>query len=218
MSWTSGFRAARRAGSDPPTGAPVAAVRAGVFALVSTGLAVTGHHLASGHPVPWRSVPVALCLLFLLTMPAVRRPRSLPAVVSATGAAQASLHFWLARAGGHRATDPHMMTDHGAPLDAHEVWHSGHHGTSMTAAHIAAALLVAWCLQRADAACRAAGERLGDVIVELLVRLVPAGVPPAVPRVLRPVRARAQSPPHNSLVLAHAVVRRGPPAEVVPAT
>ncbi|MFE2496699.1 hypothetical protein [Streptomyces scopuliridis] len=186
--------------------------------MASTGLAVTGHHLASGHPVPWRSVPVALCLLFLLSLPATRRPRSLPAVISATGAAQAALHFWLARAGGHPATDPHMMADHGAPLDAHEVWHAGHHRTSMTAAHIAAALVVAWCLQRADAACRAAGERLGDAIVDFLVRLIPAGVPPAAPRVLRPVRARAQPPPHDSLVLAHTVVRRGPPAELAPAS
>lgn len=211
MSWTSDSRAAHRAGPGRRTGVPVAAARAAVFAMTSTGLAVTGHHLASGHPVPWRSTGGVLGLLFLLTVPATRRPRSLPAVMSATGAAQAALHFWLARA--HPAGDPRAMAGHDAPRDAHEAWHTGHHGASMTAAHIAAALLVAWCLQRADAACWAVGEHLGHVIVELLVRLVPSAASPAVPRVLRPAGARAQSPPRNSLVLAHAVVRRGPPAE-----
>ncbi|WP_326810125.1 hypothetical protein OIE62_36180 [Streptomyces scopuliridis] len=131
--------------------------------------------------------------------------------MSATGAAQVALHLWLSRAESHPAADPHGMADHGVPCDGHEAWHAGHHGASMTAAHIAAALLVAWCLQRADAACRSVGEHLGGVLAELFVRLVPAAPSPPVPRVLRPVGARAQAPPRASLVLAHAVVRRGPP-------
>ncbi|MFD5778796.1 hypothetical protein [Streptomyces sp. NPDC126933] len=213
MPWTRDARATHRAGPDRLTGAPVAAARAGVFAVASTGLAVTGHHLSSGHPVPWRSVWAALGLLFLLTVPATRGPRSLPVVVSATGAAQAALHLWLTRAGERTGRDPHVMAGHGVPHHAHEAWHAGRHGVSMTAAHIVAALLVAWFLQRADAACRAVGEHLGDVIAEILVRLVTAGPLPPVPRVLRPGGARSRSLPRISPVLAHAVVSRGPPAE-----
>ncbi|WP_405796609.1 hypothetical protein [Streptomyces sp. NBC_01506] len=91
----------------------------------------------------------------------------------------------------------------------------------MTAAHIAAALLVAWTMQRADAACSAVGERLrgalGGALAGLLVRLVPAGARVPVPRILRPVGERAQEPPRNSPVLAHAMTRRGPPAGPAPA-
>ncbi|MEV4969581.1 hypothetical protein [Streptomyces scopuliridis] len=216
MSWTSDSRTAHRAGRRRcrPTGVPVAAARAAVFATTSTALAVTGHHMASGHSAPWPSVWAALGVLFVLTVPAVRGPRSLPAVMAATGAAQAALHLWLSRAASHPAADPHGMAGHGVRHDAHETWHAGHHGVSMTAAHLAAALLVAWCLQRADAACRSAGEHLGGVLAEVLVRLIPAApsLPVRrVPRLLRPAGARAQAPPRTSLVLAHAVVRRGPP-------
>ncbi|MFJ2439629.1 hypothetical protein ACIOWG_04025 [Streptomyces sp. NPDC087658] len=199
---------------------PAAAARAGVFSVVSTGLGLTGHHLASGHPVPWPGTGIALVLLFLLAVPVARGPSSLPTAMVATGAAQAALHHWLTRSDAHSARAPHSMDRHDVSGGVHEAWHAGHHGVSMTAAHIAAALLVAWCLQRADTACRALGElgeRAGKVIVGFLVRLVPAVPPFAAPRVLRPAGAWAQPPPSNSLVLAHAVVRRGPPAGAVPA-
>lgn len=212
MSWTSGARAARPVGSDPIPGARVTAARAGVFTAASTGLAVTGHHLASGHPVPWRAVLLAAGVLFALVVPVARSLRSLPGVVAATGAAQAGLHLWLARAGAHPAAGGHAMDDHGHPHGAHETWHAGHHGASMTAAHVAAALLVAWLMQRADAACRAVAQRLGHALAGFFVRPAPAGLFLAVPRVLRPVGARGQSPPRNVVVLAHAVVRRGPPS------
>ncbi|MFI9582611.1 hypothetical protein ACIHCQ_12345 [Streptomyces sp. NPDC052236] len=210
MSWTISTRAARRIGEEPMTGVLVCAVRAGVFTAVGTGLAVTGHHLVSGHPVPWRAALLAGVLLFALAVPAVRSERSLPAVIAATAGAQGALHMWFVRAEGHGAPNPHAVAHHGGP---HEAWHAGLHGTSMTAAHIAAALLVAWCMQRADAASRSLGQRLGEVLGDFFVRLSPRGPLAAVPHVLRPVRARAQAPPRNSLVLAHAVMRRGPPAE-----
>ncbi|MFE4057847.1 hypothetical protein ACFXP3_16395 [Streptomyces sp. NPDC059096] len=204
------------------TGAPAAAARAGVFSVVTTGLALTGHHLASGHPVPWPGAGVALAVLLVLAVPAARRPgpRPLPTVIVATGAAQAALHLWLTRSTGHSVRTPHPTGRHEPPGGVHEVWHLDRHGASMTAAHIVAALLVAWCLHRADTACLALGElggHVGRAIVDLLVRPVPAVPPFAVPRVLRPAGARAQPPPGNSLVLAHAVVRRGPPAGRVPA-
>ncbi|MFE1961118.1 hypothetical protein [Streptomyces sp. NPDC059479] len=210
--------------------------RAAVFTVTGVVLAVTGHHVVSGHPVPWRAVPLAAVALFALALGGVRisppppppqlRSRSwplplpLPAVIAATGAAQLALHFWLARASAQGAPASHNIAGHGAAHGTHEAWHTGGHGLSMTAAHVLAALLVAWCLQRADAACLAVGQRVGGVLGELLVRLVrraPARLFPSVPRVLRAVRTRAQPPPYNSLVLAHAVVRRGPPPELASA-
>ncbi|MEW1722945.1 hypothetical protein [Streptomyces sp. NPDC093109] len=220
MSWTRAARTARRVHPKPVTGAPAAAARAGVFSVVSTGLALTGHHVASGHPVPWPNAGTALVLLFLLTIPAARGPRSVPTLMAATGAAQAALHLWLTRAVGHSAPTPHPMDRHDTSRGVHDAWHAGHHGVSMTAAHIAAAALVAWCLQRADTACLALGklgERAGKVIADLLVRPIPAVPLLAPPRVLRPAGERTPAPPYNSLVLAHAVVRRGPPAGPVPA-
>ncbi|MEV7682587.1 hypothetical protein AB0O64_29160 [Streptomyces sp. NPDC088341] len=225
---------------------PVALARAAVFTVTGVVLAVTGHHVVSGDPVPWRAVPPAAAALFLLALPALSttRPRrqpsprsrsrswplSLPAVIAATGAAQLALHLWLARNAAHRTPGPqgtpgahavgHGTVGHGAAHGTHEAWHAGRHGLAMTAAHILAALLVAWCLQRADAACLAVGERLGGVLGDLFVRLVrrvPPRLFPSAPRVLRAVGTRAQPPPRDCLVLAHAVVRRGPPAEPAPA-
>ncbi|WP_351230970.1 hypothetical protein [Streptomyces sp. NPDC002133] len=208
MSWTSSRSAARRTGREPVTGVAVAAVRAATFGATSTGLAVTGHHLASGHPASWRAALFAGLLLFLLVLPAVRSLRSLTAVTAATAAAQYLLHLWLAGVSAHR---PHPS--HQAPVDSgsHETWHAGHHGAAMTAAHLAAAVLVAWLMQRADAACRSAGQRIGDTVAGLVGRLVPARPPQAVRHMRRPVRARALVCSPGSLVLAHSVVRRGPP-------
>ncbi|MGW6746283.1 hypothetical protein ACWGDX_37060 [Streptomyces sp. NPDC055025] len=256
-SWTHPTRTARRTGRGPGSRAPVALARAAVFTVTGVVLAVTGHHVVSGDPVPWRAVPPAAAALFLLALPAVTTPRprrrpsprsrsrswplSLPVVIAATGAAQLALHLWLARAAARTTPGPHSTSGsqgtpgayaayhgsighgavgHGAAHGTHEMWHAERHGLAMTAAHILAALLVAWCLQRADAACLAVGERLGGVLGDMFVRLVrrvPTRLFPSVPRVLRAVGTRAQPPPRDCPVLAHAVVRRGPPAEPAPA-
>ncbi|CAM5704411.1 hypothetical protein SALBM135S_07616 [Streptomyces alboniger] len=221
MSCKDGVRAAHqhRSSLGPLSGVPVAAARAAVFTVTSAGLASTAHHLASGAPVPWRIVSFAAVLLFAVALPAARTPRPFPAVVTATGAAQAALHLVLARATEHHpaaASHPsHAMTAGGTSGGAHAAWHAGHHGVSMTVAHLVGALLVAWCLRHADTACTALGERLGEVLVGFFVLLAPTGLLLAVPQVVRPVRARAHSPPVVSVVLAHVVVRRGPPVEFV---
>lgn len=210
---TTGSRAARRFRSGQLSGVPVAAARGTVFSAASMALAVTGHHLASGQPLPGRTLWVAFGLLLLVTLPFSGRPRSLPTVMAATGTAQLTLHFWLSRAQVRPGTagDTHTRAGHGGTHDVHEAWHSGGHGATMAAAHLVAALLVAWCLQRADSACSSAGERLGEVVVAFVVRLLPvAAVLPAI-RPPRPLAARAKSPPYDFLMLAYVVVRRGPP-------
>ncbi|MEV6781976.1 DUF1775 domain-containing protein [Streptomyces sp. NPDC051098] len=213
MPWTSRTRAARRIGQEPSSGAPVCAVRAGVFAGIGTALAVTGHHLVSGHPVPWRAVLLAGGLLFVLALPLVRSARSLPTALLATAAAQAALHVWFLRIVGREpGHEAHATASHDGPGAA---WQTAHHDPSMTAAHVMAALLVAWCLHRADTASRLVGllvEMLGGVVL----RLVPAGILPVVSRAVPAARTRSPSQPHTSLVLAHAVVRRGPPTAFRP--
>ncbi|AQU64956.1 hypothetical protein BBN63_00410 [Streptomyces niveus] len=93
MSWRDDARAAHRDRWALSDGALLAAARSLVFATTGTALAVTGHHLASGRPVSWPTAWLACSLLFLLALPFSRRPRSLCAVMSATGAVQALLHF-----------------------------------------------------------------------------------------------------------------------------
>jgi hypothetical protein len=82
----------------------------------------------------------------------------------------------------------------------------------MTAAHIAAALLVAWCMQRADTACLTLGYRLGRVLTHLLLWLVLPGRRPDIDRIRPAACVPRPSHPGNSMLLAHSVVRRGPPA------
>ena len=210
MPWTSRTRAARRIGQEPISGAPVCAVRAGVFAGIGTVLAVTGHHLVSGHPVPWRAVLLAGALLFVLALPLVRSARSLPTALLATGAAQLVLHFWFLRFVGHEpGHGAHAMASHDGPGAA---WQATHHDPAMTTAHVVAALSVAWCLHRADTASRLVGRLLIEALGGIVLRLVPATGLPVVTRAVPPARTRAPSQPRTSLVLAHAVVRRGPPA------
>ncbi|SEC01351.1 hypothetical protein SAMN05428939_1330 [Streptomyces sp. TLI_105] len=192
---------------------PGRVVRAGLFSGVSTGLAVTGHHLASGHAASWTAGLPGGVLLFLGALRIVGRPAELPATMAATAGAQALLHFWFNWADGPAAHHAHHAhASHGS--DA--VWHAGHHGMSMSVAHLVAALLVAWLMQRADVAVRgavtAAAHRLADAVTELLVRLLsPRRFLPAAPAD-RHVRPRTRSRAYPSVVLlAHVVVRRGPP-------
>ncbi len=169
----------------------------------------------------WGAVLPAFLVLFVAALPLARRHRSLFTVCSATAAGQLVLHFWLAWAGEHHAMAHGGHPMHASQHDPHAMWHAGQHGgTAMTAAHVLAALLVAWCLQRADAAGQklvrlAAGmvRRLGDALVALARTVVRDGRLTRARRqgLVRAVRARAQSPPDAAAVLTYEVVRRGPP-------
>ncbi|MEU9069888.1 MULTISPECIES: hypothetical protein [Streptomyces] len=178
---------------------------------MSTGLAVTGHHLASGHTASWAAGLSAGALLFLAALLLVRRARSLPVVTTATGAAQALLHAWFGRADGPAVHHGHMADGGGDTA-----WHAGHHRLSMSLAHLIAALAVSWLMQRADTAlrgtCAGASRHLCTALAAVLRRLRAPhpSLPdrPAVRRVRRRARLLAQP---WVVVLAHAVVRRGPP-------
>ncbi|WP_318209434.1 MULTISPECIES: hypothetical protein [unclassified Streptomyces] len=87
----------------------------------------------------------------------------------------------------------------------------------MSVVHLVAALLVGWLMQCADAAVRgavaAAVHRVADAVTELLVRLLSPTRFLRPPPAIRQVRPRSRSRAYPSMVvLAHVVVRRGPPA------
>lgn len=94
----------------------------------------------------------------------------------------------------------------------HAAMATGHGMTAMIAAHVIAGLLCAWWLRHGEAA---AFGLLWTIAMGLLapLRLVGARLP-AVParRAARP--AAAAAPPWRRVLLAHAVVRRGPPAAI----
>ncbi|MFF4059693.1 hypothetical protein ACFYZ8_30350 [Streptomyces sp. NPDC001668] len=194
------------------TRAPLPVPRAAVFAVVGTVLGVGAHHLLAEGPVPWRQSAAATAVLFAVGLIGVQRPRSLAAVVACSVAGQSGLHLWLTLTAAGRHHDGH-------PHGAHPAWPERLHGSlAMTAAHSLVAALVAVLLHRADAACwsvargvTAALDAVRDrsAAVRLLFTRPMSPAPAAAPAVMatcdeRPLTVRP--------LLAHAVVRRGPPA------
>lgn len=211
-------RSARHLGA----GAAVAAARSLVFAVTSTGLALCAHHLASGQAVPGHVVLLAGGMLFLLALPLVllaphfaRCAGTLPAVVVVTGAGQAALHrFFGAVQSGTTAVQP-VTHQHDTGLGADHAWHAGHHhAVAMAAGHVIASLLVGWCLQRADSACRSVAHHLDHTLDRWFGHLVPGRPFPGRQPGTGPLRAWSWPSPYNRTVLTHTVVRRGPPATI----
>ncbi|MFE3720199.1 hypothetical protein [Streptomyces cyaneofuscatus] len=208
-----------RSARGPGAGAAVAAVRALVFAATSTALALCAHHLSSGQAVPGWSVPLAAGALFLLALPVAwfggalpvaRRGGALPVVLAATGAGQAALHQLFAAVQNGTAAATHR---HGTGPDVHQAWHADHRlAVVMTAGHTVAALLVGWCMQRADASCRTVARRLDHTLDRWLRGPAPAGPFPGRRPRTGPPRAWSPPSPYNRTALNHMVVRRGPPA------
>ncbi|MFI7235868.1 hypothetical protein [Streptomyces cyaneofuscatus] len=210
-----------RPAPDPGAGAAVAAVRALVFAATSTALALCAHHLSSGQAVPGWSVPLAAGTLFLLALPVARflalpvarRGGALPVVLAATGAGQAALHQLFAAVQSGTASAPPAPHRHGTGLDVHQAWHADPRlAVVMTAGHTVAALLVGWCMQRADASCRTVARHLDHTLDRWLGGPAPAGPFPGRRPRTGPPRAWSPPSPYNRTALNHTVVRRGPPA------
>lgn len=211
---TAGIRVGRSARESLGTGVTVAAVRALVFAVTSTGLALCAHHLASGQAVPGQSVLLAAGMLFLLALPLARRGGALPAVLAATGAGQAALHQFFAAPPSGIASMAPAVHQHGTGPGTHDGWHANHHhAVVMSAGHIVAALLVGWCLQRADVSCQKIARHLDHTLNRWLGRLAaPVSTFQGSTAGTGPVRPWSTPSPYNWTVLDHTVVRRGPPA------
>ncbi|MFF0446675.1 DUF1775 domain-containing protein [Streptomyces sp. NPDC004609] len=174
-----------------------------MFAAASAGPAVAGHHVASGEPVAWRAGALALGLAFAGALPWVRGPRPLAAVLGGAVAVQLVLHHLLARSGtgGHTA---HTAGQGGAPS-----------AVVMLGAHTLAAVGVAVLLHRAERRSGALPQllaRIAATVRTAVARLSGAWPVQRRPGAARPrTRSRAGAGKRPYTVLAHVVVRRGPP-------
>ncbi|MFE1836592.1 hypothetical protein [Streptomyces sviceus] len=193
------------------TRAPLPVLRAAVFAVVGTVLGVSAHHLLAEGPVPWGRGAAATAVLFAVGLIGVQRPRSLATVVACSVAGQSGLHLWLTLTAAAHHSGGHL---HGRPA-----WHERLHGSlAMTAAHSLVAALVAVLLHRADAACWTVARGVTAALDAVRDRLAAARLlftrptSPAPTAAVTVVPAYDERPLAQRPLLAHAVVRRGPPA------
>ncbi|MEU6353668.1 hypothetical protein ABZ896_30800 [Streptomyces sp. NPDC047072] len=197
--------------------APLPVLRAAVFAVVGTVLGVSAHHLLAEGPVPWAPGAAAAGVLFGVGLVGVRRPRGLATVVACSVAGQSGLHLWLTLT-SHPSTP--VMAHHGGHLhESHLAWHARLHGSlAMTAGHALVAALVAVLLHRADTACWTLARGVTaalDAVRDLLAAVRPLLTRTAALEAFQAplfVPSDGERPPPVRPLLAHAVVRRGPPA------
>ncbi|MFF1723910.1 hypothetical protein [Streptomyces sviceus] len=194
------------------TRAPLPVLRAAVFAVVGTALGVSAHHLLAEGPVPWGRGAAATAVLFAVGLIGVQRPRSLATVVACSVAGQSGLHLWLTLTAAAHHSGGHLH-------DGRSAWHERLHGSlAMTAAHSLVAVLVAVLLHRADAVCWTVARGVTAALDAVRDRLAAARLLFTRPPSPAPAAAVTVVPVYDERpltawpLLAHAVVRRGPPA------
>ncbi|MEV6208065.1 hypothetical protein [Kitasatospora sp. NPDC051914] len=199
-------------------------VRPGVLGLAVAGTAAgtwvpAGRRRGLGPVAAWMiTAQAALHLLFERTSPAPAPPSAdlLRLLLCVHGEAPAGVDpVQLAQAAG---LDPALLGAAGSSA------HAGHHAAAagssgllhgmsagMVAAHLLAAFACSLLLWRGEAALAATAavlRTLADVLAPLVLLLSPYR--PEAPRAVRPAVRSARRPRRPAL--AHAVVRRGPPA------
>ncbi|MEU6746295.1 hypothetical protein ABZ914_08745 [Spirillospora sp. NPDC046719] len=182
--------------------------RAVVFATVCVALATAGHDLASHEPVPGWAVLAGFGAALAVAVALAGHERSLPTIMGGLLGGQFALHtLFTSATEGMRDCDTAAHAGHAAATPA---MHGS--GTSMTVAHVAAAVVAAWWLRRGERAAWSLARRLAsaaDRPIRLLLALLliePAERPVRTPVV--PVAAGAIA---TGRALRHQVVRRGPP-------
>ncbi|MDN3029260.1 hypothetical protein [Streptomyces sp. S.PB5] len=192
--------------------APLPVLRAAVFAVVGTVLGVSAHHLVAEGAVPWAQGAAVAAGLFGLGLVGVRRPRHVGTVVACSVVGQSGLHVWLTvtahpRPSAHR----HGLHAHGSPMDSYD-------SAVMATVHALAAALVAVLLHRADRACWTLARGLASVLDAVRAHVAAARTLCTPPRAVvrpgepAPVHVESRRATAAGPLLAHAVVRRGPPA------
>ncbi|MFB6721046.1 hypothetical protein ACFCV3_12835 [Kribbella sp. NPDC056345] len=170
------------------------AARAAMFAATCVLLAVLGHVLMSGTPIPGWAIALALVVVGVAAWFVTDCERGIPFVLVSTVMVQAMLHTVFSTAQAH-------------PM--------GHHmtGTSsygMLAVHLLAALLSGLWLAYGE---RAAFIVLQAVATRLLVSLRLIAHPGFTPHHPR-VRPHYSPRPLRLFLLVHAIISRGPPRGV----
>ncbi|MFH8927741.1 hypothetical protein ACH4D4_11915 [Streptomyces pristinaespiralis] len=186
------------------TRSPMRALRAALFAAVGVILAAMGHSSLSAHDIPPSALLAALVVTAAAGWFAAGRRRGPGVIGAGLLAVQGALHLIFSDPGqpaghhhGHRAEAATGLAD----------------GAGMLAVHLLAAAGCALWLAHGEAAFfRLAGAAFAFAFTPLRLLLGAVRLPEPPRPVVRPVvRAR-----HRGVVLAHTVVRRGPPAPAIP--
>lgn len=194
--------------------AAVRSLRAAVFAAVCVLLAAAGHGLAVGDMPPLWADAGAFLSVFAVGWALGGRERSLVGIGAAMLVTQAGLHFAFGAA--HRVSGSSVRMDAMpmAPVPGHTAtaMHAHSMADSATAAHLLAALLASWWLRRGEAALWSLLRRAVALVPGLVAwwRRVPLPAPDGFPG---RVPAGPISP-RLTLLLRHAVSRRGPPVPI----
>ncbi|MBC9712379.1 hypothetical protein H9Y04_07315 [Streptomyces sp. TRM66268-LWL] len=201
---------------------PIRALRAALFAAVAVTLAGVGHSSMSDHELPLSSLLLAFAVLTAGAWCASGRRRGLLSIGVGMVAVQTVLHGIFAVTGAHSAASANPHAEHLQPpgtsaapgmaaettlLDA-----LTHGSAGMLAVHLAAAVLCALWIARGEAAFFQLLETVAAFAFTPLRLLLSFVRLPATPRPAqrrRPRRTRARP---RIAVLAHAVIRRGPPS------
>ncbi|MER7547242.1 hypothetical protein ABTW95_29960 [Spirillospora sp. NPDC127506] len=195
-------------------------LRATLFSAVCVSASGCAHALASQAALAWESLLVGWLVMLCLAAPLAGRERSRPGIVAMLLCGQVAMHvvfalgqFHSAAAGAAGTAVPavhHSMPGVGASLMP---------GPVMFALHLAAAALLGSVVYHGDRALwrlirvsrRAAGALTGALAVLLRVFLA---YPPDLPLHVMPVagtRPEAEFGSGGTVLLHHALVRRGPP-------
>jgi hypothetical protein len=176
--------------------------RATVFAGVCVTLATVGHAAVARATVsPW-AIGLGFAAVLAVAWVLTAAERSLATILGGLLGGQFAFHALF-------------TTGHPAPAAAHHAGQqtlvTGDHGsTSMTLAHVAAAVVSAWWLRRGERAVWRLARRVAAVATRPLWAR-PAAPEPAL--FAPPARAfsRTSAARPRSATLRHSVVRRGPP-------
>ncbi|MFI6943138.1 hypothetical protein ACIBI4_28070 [Streptomyces sp. NPDC050418] len=204
-----------------PPGAPLRTLRAALFAAVAVAVAGVGHSSMSEDELPLPSLLVAFAVLAAATWCLAGRRRGTPSTAAAMVVVQTVLHTTFTLTGAHASGNGGPHAEHlrrpGMPGMAAEptLLDTLTHGSfGMLAAHLVAAVLCALWLARGEAAFFQLAEVLGAFAftpLRLALSFVRLPAAPRPPRRPRPRRTRTRL---RNAVLAHAVIRRGPPVWV----
>ncbi|MBT2366434.1 hypothetical protein J7E88_14240 [Streptomyces sp. ISL-10] len=198
---------------------PMRALRAALFAAVAVILAAIGHLSQSAHDVPASGLFAALGVTAVAGWCAAGRRRGACSIGAGLLAVQGALHLLFSGAGRTPSTSAPTPTPH------HHAWHGQYDtaqtavetfDTGMLAVHLLATAGCALWLAHGEAAFfRYARAALAFAFTPL--RLLLAVVPLPAPRpAARPAAEASGVRRPGVLVLAHTVIRRGPPACAVP--
>jgi hypothetical protein len=194
----------------PPSALPLAVARAGMFSVVSTVLAIATYHFVFGSMPSWGTQALAVAGLFGAALPRAAHPASVGRWLTVVIVGQAVAVWWFHQTGS------------GLASAARDGWFiiPVHARSSLLVAQLVLTLLMACMLHSADAACRRllrnAVRELQAARASLWRLLCPAFVPyaPVLPQAHTP---RSSGPARASplcVLLADAVVRRGPPSRL----